>query len=72
MRFIAAQSASDRRRLLQLLQNMADHPIGLPDDLPRKDAAGRTHWLRFRDGFTVIFWFDPAEKELRIIDIGFE
>lgn len=72
MRLVAAQSAADRRRLLELLQRMADHPVVRTDDLPRRDLNGRTLWLRFADGFAVIFWHDHSSKELRVLDIGFE
>ncbi len=72
MAFLAAQSARDRGRLLALLEEMAARPEARSTDQPRKDDKGRTHWLRFQDGFAIIFWIDPWEKELRIVDVGFE
>jgi hypothetical protein len=57
---------------LALLQSLADHPLVTSSDLPRVDADGRQHWLRFRDGFAIKFWIDHAAKEVRVTDVGIE
>jgi hypothetical protein len=36
------------------------------------DSKGRPHLLRFSGGYAIIFWMDHAEKEVRVIDVGFE
>ena len=72
MKFMAMLPANDRRNLLRLFEAMAAHPSARPTDQPRVDAKGRRYWLRFDEGFAVIFWIDHAEMELRITEVGFE
>jgi hypothetical protein len=71
-RFLAGLTARDEARLLEIFERMARHPLLRPDDLPRIDAKRRRAWLRFSDGFAIIFWIDHAQKEVRVTDVGFE
>jgi hypothetical protein len=71
-RFLAGLSAREEARLLGVFERMARYPHLQPGDLPRPDAKGRKTWLRFVDGFAIIFWLDDAEREVRVIDVGFD
>ena len=71
-RFLAGLTAREEAKLLNIFERMARNPHLQPDDLPRTDAKGRRTWLRFTDGFAIIFWLDHAEKEVRVTDVGFD
>jgi len=71
-KFLARQNARDRIKLLKVFEAMAAHPLEAPNDMPRIDEKGRKHWLRFSDGFAIIFWIDHAQREIRVRDVGFE
>ncbi len=71
-RFLAGLTARDEARLLDIFDRMARHSLLPPDDLSRIDAKGRRAWLRFSDGFAIIFGIDHAQKEVRVTDVGFE
>ena len=71
-RFLAGLTVREEAQLLRIFDRMARHPQLQPDDQPRIDAKGRRAWLRLTDGFAIIFWIDHAQKEVRVIDVGFE
>ena len=60
----------ERKRLLRVLDRMAQHPpIGEPSGL--QDEAGRALRMWRDQGFEILFWQDHAVKELRIVEIEF-
>ncbi len=71
-KFLAVLPPRERVKLLGLFERMAAHPQVHSTDLPRVDAKGRRHWLRFGEGYAVIVWIDHAERGLRIAEVGFE
>lgn len=71
-RFLARLPVREEARVLGIFEQMARHPMLLSGDIPRTDKKGRQEWLRFTDGFAVVFWIDHAEKEVRVSDVGFE
>ena len=59
---------NERRRLLRVLDRMAQHPPpGEPSGLV--DEAGRALLTWRDDGFEVLFWVDHAVRELRIVEV---
>jgi hypothetical protein len=71
-RFLAGLTVREETRLLDIFERMAKYPRLQPGDLSRIDAKGRPTWLRFADGFAIIFWIDDAQKEIRVTDVGFD
>ena len=59
---------TERRRLLRVLDRLAQHPpAGEPSGVV--DDAGRA-LLTWRDeGFEILFWVDHAARELRIVEV---
>lgn len=55
-----------------MLDAMRRHPVLRPDDLPRQDSRGRVNYLRFVDGVAVLFWIDPADRTVQVLEVGWQ
>ncbi len=60
----------ERKQLIALLERLGAHPVAASDDLPRQDGRGRSHYLRFVEGYAVLFWIDHAERVVNVMEIG--
>jgi hypothetical protein len=60
----------ERKRLLAVLNRMAEHPpLNVRAEL--RDEAGRELGVWRDDGFEILFWADHFARELRIVEIDF-
>jgi hypothetical protein len=72
MAFVLDQPPRARRRLVDMRDAMRRHPVLRPDDLPRQDSRGRVNHLRFVDGVAVLFWIDPADRTVQVLEVGWQ
>ncbi|MEO5959941.1 MAG: hypothetical protein ABIR80_12565 [Opitutaceae bacterium] len=70
--FVESLPRRERAKVVEIFNRLAAHPILLGSDLGRTDSRGRTHHLRFVDGYAVLFWFDHAEKVVNVMETGWQ
>ncbi|HEY1172220.1 MAG TPA: hypothetical protein VGH19_12675 [Verrucomicrobiae bacterium] len=66
--FLLACRAPDRRRLLRVLDQLADDPYHA-GDFESVDNVGRTIQIKRSGYYLISYWADTGPKELRIINI---
>ena len=66
---LLAMSKPKRRRVILLIEQLADDPFVVADEV-LSDAAGRDLCCLRMEGWEVVYRVDHPAKELRLVDIG--
>jgi hypothetical protein len=66
--FLVALSKSRQRKLIGLLDQLADNPSQIGDYFEPDESGREVQFILVRD-LLIAFWADHAVRELRIVDI---
>jgi hypothetical protein len=66
--FLVALSKARQRKLIGLLDQLADHPSQIGDYFEPDESGREVQFILVRD-LLIAFWADHAVRELRIVDI---